>query len=240
MTRGHRTYRRYPPLSLRPDFSKSTSSLPMRSSSAPYCGSGVDSPGASGDIVQSPYTSTYRQFVAGDQSARSASLTSIVEMYQGKSPSGLKQPIRSPCSFYYDYTEEFERGIAGKVGHGPVAHPPQGTSLDLFRDHAMKDASIETDYQGKDRKNHERLTDTDWYVDENAISFSRKNSKIKSASRKSYTNLSISSVHRQLIGELNGSTDTQQISIPAKRRYTSSTPPVQTQSSMNQLESSNF
>ncbi|RBR19693.1 uncharacterized protein FIESC28_05520 [Fusarium coffeatum] len=88
-------------------------------------------------------------------------------MYQGKSPGGLKQPIQSPCSFYYDYTEEFERGIAGKVEHGPVAYPPQGTSLDLFRDHAMKDASIDTGYQGKDRKNHERLTgpdcEDDWY-----------------------------------------------------------------------------
>jgi hypothetical protein len=73
-------------------------------------------------------------------------------MYQGRSPGGLKQPIRSPCSFYYDYTEEFERGIAGKVEHGPIAYSPQGRSLDLFRDHAMKDGSTETDYQGKDRK----------------------------------------------------------------------------------------
>lgn len=47
--------------------------------------------------------------ISTDQSMRSASLTSIVEMYQRPVTSGRNDPsLRSTGSLYYDYSEEFE------------------------------------------------------------------------------------------------------------------------------------
>ncbi|KAF9765808.1 hypothetical protein IL306_001832 [Fusarium sp. DS 682] len=50
----------------------------------------------------------------GDQSIRSASLTSIMDMYHGRTPDDDMQPLRSSSSFYYDYTEEFDKGTPGE------------------------------------------------------------------------------------------------------------------------------
>ncbi|KAM0347063.1 hypothetical protein ACHAPU_005002 [Fusarium lateritium] len=80
---------------------------PSRPSSAPYYGygSGPRPSRTPSQTLYPPSSSPYHQHVAGDQSIRSASLTSIVEMYHTRSP---VQPLPSPGSFYYDYTEEFD------------------------------------------------------------------------------------------------------------------------------------
>ncbi|KAK6704556.1 hypothetical protein SNK05_008472 [Fusarium graminearum] len=204
MTRGRRRYRQYPPLSLRPEYSRSASSLPMRTSSAPYYRSGADSSGALGDMIQLYPESSYRQFAAEDQSIRSASLTSIVEMYRGKSSDGSVQPTRSPCSVYYDYTEDCEETFSDHLLNGSPVCSPGGEFKHMSKENATQDASIETDTRDKD----EYDTTFSW----------RKSNEIKPA-------LSVSSVHRRLIGELNGGTTNQNISIPTKRRYPS-TPPT--------------
>lgn len=47
-----------------------------------------------------------------DRSARSPSLTSIVDMYQRPITSkGLRQPTQTAGSFYYDYSEDFDKPI---------------------------------------------------------------------------------------------------------------------------------
>ncbi|RSL72823.1 hypothetical protein CEP54_000773 [Fusarium duplospermum] len=107
--RGHRGHHMYPPLSLRPDFSRSTSSLPSHPSPGPYqYGPG---PGRSRTPNRMQYWGPrpqYRQTSSSDHSIRSASLTSIVEMYQGMPLDTNMPPARGTGSFYYDYTEEFE------------------------------------------------------------------------------------------------------------------------------------
>ncbi|PCD40491.1 hypothetical protein FGRA07_01762 [Fusarium graminearum] len=179
MTRGRRRYRQYPPLSLRPEYSRSASSLPMRTSSAPYYRSGADSSGALGDMIQLYPESSYRQFAAEDQSIRSASLTSIVEMYRGKSSDGSVQPTRSPCSVYYDYTEDCEETFSDHLLNGSPVCSPGGEFKHMSKENATQDASIETDTRDKD----EYDTTFSW----------RKSNEIKPA-------LSVSSVHRRLIG----------------------------------------
>ncbi|KAF4460524.1 hypothetical protein FALBO_12695 [Fusarium albosuccineum] len=120
-------YRRYPPLSLRPGFSRSTSSLPSRVSPKPR----HYSPGSGRSRMQStmPYwvaSSQCRQTSSSGQSIRSASLTSIVEMYQGMSPNRDVLPPRSPRSFYYDYTEEFDTESTYELEHAvPLCPIPQ-------------------------------------------------------------------------------------------------------------------
>ncbi|KAH6978514.1 hypothetical protein EDB82DRAFT_576855 [Fusarium venenatum] len=204
MTRGCLRYRQYPPLSLRPECSRSTSSLPIRTSSAHYYESVLDS---SEGLIQVYPKSPYSQFVAGDQSIRSASPTSVVEMYQCRSPDGSTQPIRSPYSVYYDYTEERDEEFPDKLSNESPVCSPGGNFKNISPGNAVQDASGEIDTPG------------------------RKSNGIKSA-------LSISSIHRRLIGELNYGTNNQNISIPTKRSYLSFTPPVQTQPVINQLEPS--
>ncbi|RGP61958.1 hypothetical protein FSPOR_9628 [Fusarium sporotrichioides] len=149
MTRGHRRYHQYPPLSLRPEYSRSASSLPMRTSSAPYYGSGIDSLGALGGKIQLYPESPYRQFVAGDQSVRSASLTSIVEMYQGKSLDDSVQPIRSPCSVYYDYIEDCEETFPDQLLNGSPVCSSDRDVKDMSKENTVQDASIEIDIENK-------------------------------------------------------------------------------------------
>jgi hypothetical protein len=132
----------------------------MRASSAPYYGPGVDSSGALGGMIQPRPESPYSQFVAGDQSIRSASLTSIVEMYQGKSSDAIIQPIRSPCSVYYDYIEEFEKRLPEQVQFGSPVCSPLEDVKDLVRESAMQDANIDIDTENKGTVSYERLCGT--------------------------------------------------------------------------------
>ncbi|CAM1506602.1 Fc.00g062430.m01.CDS01 [Cosmosporella sp. VM-42] len=106
------SYRRPPPLSLRSDFNRSTTSLPSRASPGPYYvgpePTRVRTPNSSLSWTPRPPESQHQRGSA-DHSTRSASLTSIVEMYQRRAhPSRTGPPLRSTGSFYYDYTEEFE------------------------------------------------------------------------------------------------------------------------------------
>ncbi|KAF4985394.1 hypothetical protein FDECE_16584 [Fusarium decemcellulare] len=130
-------YRRYPPLSLRPGFSRSTSSLPSRVSPKPR----HYSPGSGRSRMQStmPYwvaSSQCGQTSSSGQSIRSASLTSIVEMYQGMSPNRDVLPPRSPRSFYYDYTEEFDTESTYELEHAvplcPIPHSGGGMRRPLL------------------------------------------------------------------------------------------------------------
>ncbi|KAL6924704.1 hypothetical protein FSST1_001978 [Fusarium sambucinum] len=135
MTRGRRRYRQYPPLSLRPECSRSTPSLPIRTSSAHYYESVLDS---SEGLIQVYPESPYSQFVAGDQSIRSASLTSIVEMYQCRSP----DPIRSPYSVYYDYTEEGDEGFPDQLSNESDSSEDDWVWDKPEDDTAIKDSQI--------------------------------------------------------------------------------------------------
>lgn len=135
MHRGYRKYRRYPPLSLRPEFSQSMSSLPPRSSSAPYYGSRANPSRRPSGAGYPPSKSPYLQYMPGDQSVRSASLTSIVDMYHGRTPDDSTQPLRSPSSFYYDYTEEFDKGFpSGFEYASPIGSLQEHTTGILRRD----------------------------------------------------------------------------------------------------------
>lgn len=106
----------------------STASLPSRASPGPY----YMSPGP----CQSRTPNSYRaptprnversRRVSNDQSIRSASLTSIVEMYQRPITSSRNvPPLRSTGSFYYDYTEEFEKDEPPAEPASPLCPIPQ-------------------------------------------------------------------------------------------------------------------
>ncbi|PFH57930.1 hypothetical protein XA68_14370 [Ophiocordyceps unilateralis] len=102
--------RRPPPLSLRADANRSTTSLPSGVSPGPYnFGPGhIRTPSSSVSGRSRPYDRHRGSSV--DHSPRSASLTSIVEMYQRPATASSAVPaLRPGGSFYYDYTEEFEK-----------------------------------------------------------------------------------------------------------------------------------
>ncbi|KAL7792932.1 hypothetical protein V8C37DRAFT_409838 [Trichoderma ceciliae] len=103
--------RRPPPLSLRAEANRSTSSLPSRTLHAPYSYAPgpcqVRTPSAT--MGWAPRQPNRHQRGSTDQSTRSASLTSIVEMYDRPATSNSTcGPPRSTGSFYYDYSEQFE------------------------------------------------------------------------------------------------------------------------------------
>ncbi|PHH91144.1 hypothetical protein CDD83_1521 [Cordyceps sp. RAO-2017] len=104
--------RRPPPLSLRADANRSTASLPSGASpGAHHIGPGLGrtrTPSSSLSGVSRPCERNAES--STDQSLRSASLTSIVEMYQRPITASSTLPaLRPGLSFYYDYTEEFEK-----------------------------------------------------------------------------------------------------------------------------------
>ncbi|KAF5665926.1 hypothetical protein FHETE_6468 [Fusarium heterosporum] len=102
-------------------YSRQSSAGFQRPSSAPYYSSGAGPSRTPSETLYPSFKSPYRQHVAGDQSIRSASLSSIVEMYQGRSPA---PPPRSPSSFYYDYTEEFDRQPSDGYANPSVVGSP--------------------------------------------------------------------------------------------------------------------
>ncbi|KAF5577317.1 hypothetical protein FPCIR_12202 [Fusarium pseudocircinatum] len=116
------------------------SSLPPRSSSAPYYGSRANLSRPSG-AGYPPSKSPYFQYMPGDHSVRSASLTSIVDMYHGRTPYDALQPLRSPSSFYYDYTEEFDKEFPCEFEYASTIGSPQGHTIGIL----MKDGMEETD-----------------------------------------------------------------------------------------------
>ncbi|KAF5558230.1 hypothetical protein FMEXI_459 [Fusarium mexicanum] len=148
--RGYLKHRRYPPLSLRPEFSRSMSSLPPRSSSAPYYGSRANLSRRPSGAGYPPSKSPSFQYIPGDHSVRSASLTSIVDMYHGRTPDNATQPLRSPSSFYYDYTEEFDKGFPCEFEYVSTIGSPQGHTIGILRRDDMEetDAASPASFQG--------------------------------------------------------------------------------------------
>ncbi len=116
--------KRRPPLSLRADLNRSTSSLPSRASPSPYqlgfAMNGIRTPSSS----MPGLSRTYNRQHGGstDHSVRSASLTSIVEMYQRPVvQNDAGQRFRPEGTFYYDYTEEFDRPVPLDTVMGAVS-----------------------------------------------------------------------------------------------------------------------
>ncbi|KAL6788289.1 hypothetical protein J3E68DRAFT_416489 [Trichoderma sp. SZMC 28012] len=106
--------RRPLPMAFRPDVNRSTSSLPSRTLHSPYLYAPVPCY-ARGPNSSLPWgfarQPNRHQRGSIDQSTRSASLTSIVEMYDRPMTSNSNcapPPVQSPGSFYYDYSEQFE------------------------------------------------------------------------------------------------------------------------------------
>ncbi|RGP62871.1 hypothetical protein FLONG3_10093 [Fusarium longipes] len=87
----------------------------------------------------------------------------------------------SPCSVYYDYTEEFETRFPDQVHFESTVSPQLVDVKNAINESAMREASIDIDIENKD---------------EGANFSLRKSNEIKPA-------LSISSVHRRLISEFN-------------------------------------
>ncbi|PHH61552.1 hypothetical protein CDD81_289 [Ophiocordyceps australis] len=101
--------RRPPPLSLRTDANRSTASLPLKTSSGP---GGYFAQVTNQARPQYPVPPDRNQDGSTDHSVRSASLTSIVDMYQRPfTAASTGPPVRSGGSFFYDYTEEFDKPV---------------------------------------------------------------------------------------------------------------------------------
>ncbi|KAF4344760.1 hypothetical protein FBEOM_1302 [Fusarium beomiforme] len=157
MHRGYRKHPRYPPLSMRPEFSRSMSSLPPRSSSAPYYGSRANPSRRPSGAGYPPPKSPYRQSIPGDRSIRSASLTSIVDMYHGRTADGGIQPLRSPNSFYYDYTEEFDKGTSSEFEYA-LPTDSQGHTAGMLRRDDIEDIDATNSASFKDPRDNMAIT----------------------------------------------------------------------------------
>ncbi|KAH8128389.1 hypothetical protein LI328DRAFT_151297 [Trichoderma asperelloides] len=118
--------RRPPPLSLRAEVNRSTTSLPSRPLHSPHfyipgsCHARSHNPAMAWAPMQ-PYRN---QPCPTDQSTRSASLTSIVEMYDKPVTSNSNcAPLRSTGSIYYDYSEQFEDRPSWDIDVDVPLHP---------------------------------------------------------------------------------------------------------------------
>ncbi|KAL6868509.1 hypothetical protein J3F83DRAFT_698033 [Trichoderma novae-zelandiae] len=105
--------RRPLPMAFRPDVNRSTASLPSRSLPSPYLYAPVPCHARTASSALPwgmPRQSSRQQRGSADQSTRSPSLTSIVEMYDRPvtSNSNCAPPLQSPRPFFYDYSEQFE------------------------------------------------------------------------------------------------------------------------------------
>ncbi|KAF5655640.1 hypothetical protein FCIRC_13868 [Fusarium circinatum] len=127
------------------------SSLPPRSSSAPYYGSRANLSRRPSGAGYPPSKSPSFQYIPGDHSVRSASLTSIVDMYHGRTPDDATQPLRSPSSFYYDYTEEFDKGFPCEFEYASTIGSPQGHTIGILRREDMEetDAASPASFQAQ-------------------------------------------------------------------------------------------
>lgn len=139
--------RRAPPLSLRPEMNKSSCSLPSRYSPGPNhyrTASGrARTPSSTVSWVSRP---SERYLGSTDQSTRSASLTSIVEMYQRPLTASSTCPaIRPGRTLFYDYSEEFSTAGCDNISEtamplSPVPHRAGGVgeSVILRQDSEIK------------------------------------------------------------------------------------------------------
>ncbi|KAL7901314.1 hypothetical protein HDV63DRAFT_413779 [Trichoderma sp. SZMC 28014] len=103
--------RRPPPLSLRAEANRSTTSLPSRPLHSPhfYPPGSYHARPPNPSMAWMPRQPSRNQPYPTDQSTRSASLTSIVEMYDKPATSNQScAPPQSTGSVYYDYSEQFE------------------------------------------------------------------------------------------------------------------------------------
>ncbi|EHK40922.1 uncharacterized protein TrAtP1_004304 [Trichoderma atroviride] len=103
--------RRPPPLSLRAEANRSTTSLPSRPLHSPhfYAPASYHARPPNPSMAWMPRQPSRNQPYPTDQSTRSASLTSIVEMYDKPIASNQNcAPPQSTGSIYYDYSEQFE------------------------------------------------------------------------------------------------------------------------------------
>ncbi|KAG6042170.1 hypothetical protein E4U39_006178 [Claviceps sp. Clav50 group G5] len=125
--------RRPPPLSIRPDYSRSAASLPSRTSPNPYHRSRT--PSSSHSSVSRYGRLERHPRMPLDHRERSPSLSSIVGMY--RPPSSAKYSTsqsQMANHFYYDYSEDFDKPTSKDVGaekqpiaearsyHGDVGH----------------------------------------------------------------------------------------------------------------------
>ncbi|KAL6908536.1 hypothetical protein GGI43DRAFT_146544 [Trichoderma evansii] len=118
--------RRPPPLSLRTEDNRSTTSLPSRPLHSPhfyapgYCQTRSSNPA----MAWAPRQPNRSQPWSTDQSTRSASLTSIVETYDKPITSNSNcAPLQSTGSIYYDYSEQFEDRPPWDIGVDVPLHP---------------------------------------------------------------------------------------------------------------------
>ncbi|SCN75406.1 uncharacterized protein FFB20_04841 [Fusarium fujikuroi] len=221
MHRGYRKHRRYPPLSLRPEFSRSMSSLPPRSSSAPYYGSRANPSRRPSGAGYPPSKSPYLQYMPGDHSVRSASLTSIVDMYHGRAPDDTMQPLRSPSSFYYDYTEEFDKGFPCEFEYASTISSPQGHTIGILRRDDMEETDTAPPASFKDSYGNSALPES-------------KQTQV--ASVPMYGNLHASSPKRQEFYDSDINSSCKETPISIKRTQQSPMQPVCEQPATEKLE----
>ncbi|KAG6037311.1 hypothetical protein E4U41_005183 [Claviceps citrina] len=115
--------RRPPPLSIRPDYSRSAASLPLRASPNPYYRSRTPSSSQSS-------ASRYGRFerhprMPTEHGERSPSLSSIVGMYRPPSSAkNSKAQSQMACHIYYDYSEDFDKPNAREIDieQQPITH----------------------------------------------------------------------------------------------------------------------
>jgi hypothetical protein len=162
-------------------------------------------------------------------------------MYQGTSPEGSIQPLRSPGLFYYDYSEEFNAKYPDEYGYtSPVCSPP-GETIDTLRAGDIttpRDVTPATDF--KDMATGNELGGTNDYISDYRTTPSRERKEPNLDSGSNHESLPDPSPQRQMIDGIEGCLDIKQASIPNKRRCSSSTPPAYAQTKTHPLEANSF
>ncbi|KAG6012965.1 hypothetical protein E4U43_007553 [Claviceps pusilla] len=99
--------RRPPPLSIRPDYSRSAASLYLGASPNPYHRSRT--PSSSHSSASRHGRFEWHPRMPSDRGDRSPSLSSIVGMYRPPSSArNYRSHSQRACQFYYDYSEDFD------------------------------------------------------------------------------------------------------------------------------------
>ncbi|KAH6963981.1 hypothetical protein DER45DRAFT_626379 [Fusarium avenaceum] len=96
-------------------------------------------------------------------------------MYQARSPEGSVQPLRSPGSFYYDYSEEFNAKYSDEYAYASPIHSPPGETIDTLRAGDIttpRDVAPATDF--KDMATGNELRGTSDYVSDYGTTPSRE------------------------------------------------------------------
>lgn len=112
--------RRPPPLSIRPDYSRSAASLPLRASPNTYHAAPGSHRSRTPSSSQSS-ASRYGRFERHprkptEHGERSPSLSSIVGMYRRPSSAKRCHPqTPTACQFYYDYSEDFDKPTVREI-----------------------------------------------------------------------------------------------------------------------------